>query len=214
MSSAAFDPPPPPPLSPPQLHRLLTSAAFLGPLSFGTLIQLVWLVQYGKALEDGVFVAATADFAWCVLFGASVLAAAGLTLPSLGLVTTAPSLVFYLLYIWARHNPAAPQSIMGLITLPALYLPWAFLALAFCGVGGSPVADGAGLVVGHLFYFLTAIHPAAGGRRLLATPAWLVRGLARAGVGRVSAPAAAAAGVGRDGGGFRAFGGTGRRLAD
>lgn len=101
---------------------------------------------------------------------------------------------------------------MGLITLPAIYLPWAFLALAFCGVGGSPAADGAGLLVGHLYYFLTSIHPAAGGRRLLATPAWLVRALARRGVGRVAAPVAAAAGVGA--GGFRAFGGAGRRLAD
>ena len=101
---------------------------------------------------------------------------------------------------------------MGLITLPAIYLPWAFLALAFCGVGGSPSADGAGLLVGHLYYFLTSIHPAAGGRRLLATPAWLVRALAARGVGRVAAPVAAAAGVGA--GGFRAFGGTGRRLAD
>ena len=92
-----------------QLWRLLPATVFLGPISFGTLIQLVWLVQYGRALEDGAFVASTADFAWCVITGAAALAVAALAIPALGLVTLAPSLVFMLLYVWARHNPTSPQ---------------------------------------------------------------------------------------------------------
>lgn len=93
----------------PQLWRLLPATVFLGPISFGTLIQLVWLVQYGRALEDGAFVASTADFAWCVITGAAALAVAALAVPALGIVTLAPSLVFMLLYVWARHNPTSPQ---------------------------------------------------------------------------------------------------------
>lgn len=196
----------------PQLWRFLTAPTFLGPMSFGALIQTVWLVQYGQALEAGVFVASTADFAYLVLFVATVLTVLSLAVPALGLVATCPSLVFALLYIWSRHNPRSQSSIMGLVTLPALYLPWAFLAMAVCGVGGSPVADGVGLVVGHLYFFLTAIHPAAGGRRLLATPRWLSRALLRASVGRV--PVAAAGLANPAAPGFRAFGGAGRRLAD
>jgi Derlin-2/3 len=181
-------------------------------MSFSALIQLVWLVQYGQALEGGVFVASTADFAYLVLFVAAVLACVSLLIPALGLYVTGPSLVFALLYIWCRHHPRSQSSIMGLVTLPALYLPWAFLAMAVCGVGGSPVADGGGLAVGHLYFFLTAIHPAAGGRRLLATPVWLSRALLRAGVGRV--PVAAAGVANPAAPGFRACGGAGRRLAD
>ena len=40
-------------------------------------------------------------------------------------------------------------------------------------MGGSVVPDLLGVVVGHLYYFLTVLHPRAGGPRLIRTPAFV-----------------------------------------
>lgn len=44
-----------------------------------------------------------------MITGSAALAVAALAVPALGIVTLAPSLVFMLLYVWARHNPTSPQ---------------------------------------------------------------------------------------------------------
>lgn len=54
----------------------------------------------------------------------------------------------------------------------AFYLPWAMLALDV--IFGSPITpDLLGIIAGHLYYFLTVLHPLAGGRNILKTPMWV-----------------------------------------
>jgi len=56
--------------------------------------------------------------------------------------------------------------------LQAFYLPWAMLALDV--IFGSPIVpDLLGIVAGHLFYFLTVLHPLATGKNILKTPLWV-----------------------------------------
>lgn len=56
--------------------------------------------------------------------------------------------------------------------LQAFYLPWAMLALDV--IFGSPITpDLMGIIAGHLYYFLTVLHPLAGGRNILKTPMWV-----------------------------------------
>jgi hypothetical protein len=54
----------------------------------------------------------------------------------------------------------------------AIYLPW-----VMCGFkmlqGGSPVIELIGIVVGHLWYFVTDLYPLQSGRQILKTPAIL-----------------------------------------
>jgi Derlin-2/3 len=59
---------------------------------------------------------------------------------------------------------------MGMIKMKAFYLPWGMMALEAL-MGGSVVPDLLGVVVGHLYYFLTVLQPRAGGPRLISTPA-------------------------------------------
>ena len=227
---SSLTPPPPPRLrpldpslsQPSQLWRLVTSFLFLGPLSFPWLIQSIWLVQYGRALEEGVFgsgAASDADFPFMLLVGCATMALLS-AVPFLPFNVGAlgPALVFMLLYVHSRHHPDQPASVMGLVTIRTFYLPFAFLGLALCGVGGSFASSLLGLVAGHLYYFLKVVHPAGGGSRLLETPGWFERGLLRAGAISPGAarPAAAAAVAGANPSDprFRAFAGAGRRLAD
>lgn len=49
------------------------------------------------------------------------------------------------------------------------YLPWALLALDL--IFGDPLLpDILGMVAGHLYYFLTVLHPLAGGKYIFKTP--------------------------------------------
>lgn len=52
------------------------------------------------------------------------------------------------------------------------YLPYALLALDL--IFGAPLMeDIIGMVAGHLYYFLTVLHPLAGGKYVLKTPLWV-----------------------------------------
>lgn len=56
--------------------------------------------------------------------------------------------------------------------LQAFYLPWAMLALDV--IFGSPlIPDLLGIIAGHLYYFLTVLHPLATGKVILKTPMWV-----------------------------------------
>ncbi|GAV85912.1 DER1 domain-containing protein [Cephalotus follicularis] len=160
-----------------QVWRLITNFFFLGKFSINFGIRLLMIARYGVQLEQGPFQGRTADFLWMMIFGAlSLLVLSAIPIfysPFLGI-----SLVFMLLYVWSREFPNAQINIYGLVTLKAFYLPWAMLALDV--IFGSPLMpDLLGIIAGHLYYFLTVLHPLATGRTLLKTPKWVHKVVAR-----------------------------------
>lgn len=167
-----------------QVWRLITNFFFLGNFSINFGIRLLMIARYGVQLEKGPFDRRTADFLWMMIFGAfSMLVLAAIPIfwtPFLGI-----SLVFMLLYVWSREFPNAQINIYGLVTLKAFYLPWAMLALDV--IFGSPLMpDLLGIIAGHLYYFLTVLHPLATGKTLLKTPRWVHKLVAK---WRIGAPA-------------------------
>lgn len=160
-----------------QVWRLITTFFFLGNFSINFGIRLLMIARYGVQLEKGPFDRRTADFLWMMIFGAfSLLALAAIPIfrvPFLGI-----SLVFMLVYVWSREFPNAQISIYGLVTLKAFYLPWAMLALDVI-FGSGIMPDLLGIIAGHLYYFLTVLHPLAGGKNILKTPAWVQKIVAR-----------------------------------
>ncbi|KAK3447373.1 hypothetical protein EUGRSUZ_A02914 [Eucalyptus grandis] len=153
-----------------QVWRLITNFFFLGPFSFPFAFRLIIIAKYGVSLERGPFDKRTADYVWMFIFGAlSLLVMAAI--PPLYIPFMGPSLVFMIVYIWGREFPNARISIYGVVSLKGFYLPWALLALNL--IFGNPLMpDILGMVAGHLYYFLTVLHPLAGGRNLLKTPRW------------------------------------------
>ncbi|KAL9263036.1 Derlin-1-like protein [Drosera capensis] len=101
--------------------------------------------------------------------------------------------------------------IFGGLTLSGFYLPWMMLGLDV--IFGSPLLPILlGIITGHIYYFLTVLHPLAGGKNILKTPNWVHKIVARWRIGaRVAAPAAARAQPERTTGPFT---GRGRRLTD
>ncbi|KAI4350775.1 hypothetical protein L6164_005192 [Bauhinia variegata] len=160
-----------------QVWRLITNFFFLGNFSINFGIRLLMIARYGVQIEKGPFDRRTADFLWMMIFGAlTLLVLSAIPLfrsPFLGI-----SLVFMLLYVWSREFPNAQINIYGLVQLKSFYLPWAMLALDII-FGSSPVPDFLGIVAGHLYYFLTVLHPLSGGKNIIKTPLWVHKVVAR-----------------------------------
>ncbi|CAK9165366.1 unnamed protein product [Ilex paraguariensis] len=154
-----------------QLWRLITNFFFLGPFSINFGIRLLMIARYGVQLETGPFQRRTADFLWMIIFGAMSLLVLS-AIPWFQSAFLGISMVFMLLYVWSREFPNANINIYGLVTLKAFYLPWAMLALDV--IFGSPIMpDLLGIIAGHLYYFLSVLHPLAGGKNRLKTPMWV-----------------------------------------
>ncbi|KAK9099205.1 hypothetical protein Syun_026250 [Stephania yunnanensis] len=159
---------------------------------------LIARARYGVQLEKGPFEGRTADFLWMMIFGGFSLLALSI-IPVLWSPFLGVSLVFMLLYVWSREFPNAQINLYGLVTLKAFYFPWAMLVLDVL-FGQSLVPDLLGIVAGHLYYFLTVLHPLAGGKNILRTPNWVRWGIAYHANSR---PAQADRAVGASGTAFR-----------
>ncbi|KAL6221896.1 hypothetical protein ACLB2K_005288 [Fragaria x ananassa] len=164
-----------------QVWRLITNFFFLGKFSVNFGIRLLMIARYGVQLEKGPFERRTGDFLWMMIFGAlTLLGLSAIPMfwsPFLGI-----SLVFMLVYVWSREYPNANINLYGLVQLKAFYFPWAMLALDV--IFGSPIwPDLLGIIAGHLYHFLTVLHPLAGGKNILKTPRWVHKIVARYRIG-------------------------------
>ncbi|XVF11238.1 hypothetical protein REPUB_Repub08aG0009200 [Reevesia pubescens] len=170
-----------------QVWRLITNFFFLGPFSPFFAVRLITIARYGVLLEKGPFDKRTADYVWMLIFGALSLLVMS-AIPFLWTPFMAGSLVFMIVYVWSREFPNAQISIYGLVTLKGFYLPWALLALDLI-VGAPLMEDIIGMVAGHLYYFLTVLHPLAGGKYVFKTPLWVHKLVAKWGEGiQVNSP--------------------------
>ncbi|GLT72222.1 hypothetical protein SLA2020_441760, partial [Shorea laevis] len=151
-----------------QVWRLVTNFFFLGPFSLPFAFHLLMIARYGVSLERGPFDKRTADYVWMLFFGAlSLLVMAAV--PYLSSPFMGGSLVFMMIYVWSREFPNARINFYGLVSLKGFYLPWVMLALDLL-LGNPLMPDILGMVAGHLYYFLTVLHPLAGGKYVFKTP--------------------------------------------
>lgn len=155
-----------------EIWRLVSTFVFIAPFSLKFLFSLVMLARYGVSLESNTFQARTADFVYLILLAMGAMLVAAFLMPFMHLYFLSGSLVFMLVYLWSRENANASVSIMGLLTIQGFYLPWAYLFLDLI-TGANIWEDILGILVGHLYYYLTVLHPLQGGSNLLATPLWL-----------------------------------------
>ncbi|EPQ29804.1 uncharacterized protein PFL1_02477 [Pseudozyma flocculosa PF-1] len=158
-----------------EIYRILTSF-FFGGQGLAFLFDSFLLFRNSSDLELSHFARRTADYAWSlIVMGAAILAT---NYPLQSPVLFSPMLNA-LTYLWSRTNPDGRVSFFGFITIPAPWLPYAYLFLDL--VRGGPslmIQSGTGIISAHLYWLLAEIWPATnGGRgpRLLETPALLRR---------------------------------------
>jgi Derlin-2/3 len=136
-----------------QWWRLVTPFLFFGPLglNYGLTIQFVWI--YMAQLEK-LHYNNPEEYFMLLLFGAVSLIG-GYTMLGLSTKFLGHNLSTYLVYIWARVFEGTDVNVMDLFVLKAELLPWFFCAQTMILEGELPFADILGIVVGHLYHYLT-----------------------------------------------------------
>ncbi|XP_055345227.1 derlin-1-like [Paramacrobiotus metropolitanus] len=158
-----------------QLWRPIT-ALFYFPISprtgFHYLLNLYFLYNYSSQLESGHFVGRPADYLFMLIFNWACLVLIGL-FADLGFLMD--PMVLSVLYVWCQLNRDVIVNFWFGTRFKALYLPWVLFGFNFI-LGAGGVFDLLGILVGHLYYFLTFKYPQdMGGPSLIGTPSFLYR---------------------------------------
>lgn len=83
------------------------------------------------------------------------------------------SLVMTVLYIWCQLNKEVVVNFWFGTSFKAMYLPWVLFAFNFI-INGRGMLDIIGIIIGHLFFFLSYQYPLEfNGATLLRTPPFL-----------------------------------------
>lgn len=152
-----------------QYWRLVTTFIYFGPLSIDLLFRVFFLQRYSRLIEEAAG-HTSADFSWLLLYATSFLL---LLSPLLSLPFLGSALSSSLVYIWSRRNPETRLHLLGLLVIPAPYLPWVLIAFSLVVHGIIPKDEICGVVVGHIWYFFSDVYPSLhGGHRPLDPPAW------------------------------------------
>jgi hypothetical protein len=85
----------------PQIWRLVTPYFFYGGLGFPFLINMLFLYQYSRLLEEETFTGKPAEYVWMLLVCAGVLMPVGLLWP---FPVLSISLLLAIVYVWSNLN--------------------------------------------------------------------------------------------------------------
>jgi len=165
-------PPFAPSVSFPGLHRLLLNFTIIGVPSINFLFNLIWLLKYGVSYEQAAFLGDAAASIWGAMLGMAAILVVDLVLVPFAMPFHGQALIFQMLYLWSRtQGPEVNVSLFGLITLKALYLPFALFFVDLVQ-GANPAHGIQGMLAGHLVWFLQNVVQA---RWVNEVPAWLRR---------------------------------------
>lgn len=144
-----------------EFWRPLTAFFFYGPLGLNYILTIQFVWTYMAQLEKLSY-KSPGDFFVQMVFGAVTLVAL-YTLIGISPNYLGHNLSTYLVYIWARVFEGSEVNVMDLFNLKAEILPWFFCLQTFILEGEVPFADMLGIVVGHLYHYLSK-------RKILVTP--------------------------------------------
>ncbi|XP_066257380.1 derlin-1 [Euwallacea similis] len=156
-----------------EIWRLLTSVLYYpisGPSGFHYLINLYFLYNYSRRLEEGTYQGKPADYAYLLIFN-------WICCVIIGLVADVPLLmdpmILSVLYVWCQLNKDVIVTFWFGTRFKAVFLPWVLLIFNLVMSGGG-LMELIGILIGHLYFFLTFKYPQElGGPALLATPGFL-----------------------------------------
>mmetsp|Transcript_16889 Transcript_16889/g.23627 ORF Transcript_16889/g.23627 Transcript_16889/m.23627 type:complete len:229 (+) Transcript_16889:56-742(+) len=155
-----------------QIWRLVTCFFFFGKFSYPFIFQMYILGRYFNLVESEQFKASegkTGDMVFLVLFGASIMLIIAFLMGNLFFL--GPALSFMILYVWSRSDPMRQLSFWG-FAIEQWKLPFVMLLMALL-MQSSPVLDIVGIIVGHLWHFLTQVFPEYYGYEVIRTPQFI-----------------------------------------
>eukprot|EP01134_Creolimax_fragrantissima_P005734 CFRG5734T1 len=149
--------------------ELLTPFAFYGKLGFPFIINMIFLFQYSKLLETETYEGKPADYIWMLMLNGFMLIIVGFLWP---LKVLSISLLLSMVYVWCQLNKDTIVSFFFGLRFKAQFFPWVLMGFNIL-MGGYPILEFMGVMVGHGFWFITYYYPENNGWCPLATPQWL-----------------------------------------
>lgn len=174
------------------------TAAFFYPTNFHFLIMLYFMYSYSIQLETGIFAGRPADYGFMLFFCWFCVAVTGLMM---GFPLLMGPLVMCVVYMWCMLNKDVIVNFWFGTQFKAMYLPWILFGFNLI-IHQAGTSELIGILVGHLYFFLTFKYPQDfGGPSLLTTPQIFYKWFPSASnTGYGQAPASAAADRPRAGG--------------
>ena len=156
------------------IWRVLTSSLFLGGFSFGFVMQLYFLTNFGAKLEQNQrFSNSPGEYLFFLIVVTTFVAILSLLIAwPRGYPLTGPSVIFAVIYYWSRCEPEAPLSIWG-FQVKGYQLPFALIFVTLL-MGGDIWRDILGLAAGHLYHFLRDVVPVVYRVNLLKSPKFFI----------------------------------------
>ena len=133
--------------------RLLTNFAYFEGLSINFFVHMHFIYQYFRRSEQHFYYRNTSEFITMLIFGAVVMLIVAYFRETLFL---SMSFLYYVLYIWCRRNPHEYMHVLGVMAIPAPYLPYLFLLVSYA-LDGPIFDDVLGIAIGHTFWFLSDV---------------------------------------------------------
>ncbi len=157
-----------------QIWRLFTCFIFFGNFGMPFLFQMFILGRYFNIIETENYPpdqpGKTAEFVTLCLFGAFWMLFIAYFL---GIMILGPAMSFMVMYIWSRRDPMSPANFYG-FTFKKWQIPPLMVVMAVL-MKADPVLDIIGIVVGHLWEYVSRILPAWKNIRLVWTPDFMYR---------------------------------------
>ena len=168
-----------------QLWRLITTFTYFGSIGHNMLMECVFMLNYSKSMEAS-YNGKRAQYLWHLMLNGFALMGANFLVGMLGVgmdqedgskIPGVPFLAQPLIYsiVWmsARKNPDQQMSVFGFFNVKAVYYPFFLLFYHLIMGNGLNIFYIMGFVVGHLFHFLTTLHPVAKNSKFWDAPAQL-----------------------------------------
>lgn len=158
-----------------EIWRLVTNFLFFGKFSFKFVFQMFILQSYTSMLERERFQSdryprGKAEIIHMFMFGAILMILISYLMG--GLPFLGQPLIFMNLYVWSRTNPIRDTKFWS-FDFKAWHLPFLLMVIGML-MGGSPVNDIIGILVGHVYVFFMQIVPRKYGVHLLKCPEFLL----------------------------------------
>ncbi|KNC80862.1 hypothetical protein SARC_06789 [Sphaeroforma arctica JP610] len=130
---------------------------------------MIFLYQYSKLLETETYEGKPADYLWLLIVNSSLLIIFGFLWP---LRVLSISLLLSLVYVWCQLNKDTVVSFFFGLRFKAQYFPWVLMGFNIL-MGGYPLLEFIGVMIGHSFWFITYYFPENNGWSPLPTPEFL-----------------------------------------
>jgi len=175
-----------------QIWRLITCFFVFGKLGIGWLFSVYLIVQYFRALELNHYpgIRGCAELLFITGFCVTTILILAYFYTS---IFPSITLLSAFIYIWSRRDPHQPIVIYG-FTFQRWHLPAIMIAIQIV-MGNVPFDPIFGILVGHLWLFLSEIIPRVYNKNIITIPEWWYEKVADYGQ-RLGGPAAAAPGTG------------------